>query len=71
MLKRIGVSSSAAIDVMVDIFNLFNRTNFTEINNVFRPGSFPREPLRDTIGRVTYGRSERPRRRVRSSWPPN
>ena len=44
VLKRIGVSSSAAIDVMVDIFNLFNRTNFTEINNVFGPGSFPREP---------------------------
>jgi hypothetical protein len=59
VLKRIGVGSSAAIDVMVDIFNLFNRTNFTEINNVFGPGSFPREPLRDTIGRVTYGRHDK------------
>ena len=57
--KRIGVGSSAALDVMVDIFNLFNRTNFTEINNVFGPGSFPREPQRDTIGRVTYGRYEK------------
>jgi hypothetical protein len=59
LLKRIGVSTSAALDVMVDIFNLFNRTNFTEVNNVFGPGSFPRDPVRDTVGRVTYGRYEK------------
>jgi hypothetical protein len=44
---------------MVDIFNLFNRTTFTEINNVFGPGPFPQEPARDSLGRVTYGRGEK------------
>ena len=59
LMKRFDLSASAAFDLMIDIFNLFNRTNFTEINNVFGPGPFPQEPSRDTSGRVTYGRYEK------------
>ena len=57
--KRFALSASAALDLMVDIFNLFNRTNFTEVNNVFGPGPFLRSPSRDAAGRVTYGRYEK------------
>ena len=40
---------------MIEIFNLFNRTNYSEINNVFGPGAYPSQPARDDVGRVTYG----------------
>lgn len=59
LVKRFAISASAAVDLMVDVFNLFNRTSFTEINNVFGPRPFPQEPSRDTSGRVTYGRHEK------------
>ncbi|HEV7922548.1 MAG TPA: hypothetical protein VGR02_17330, partial [Thermoanaerobaculia bacterium] len=38
-----------------DVFNLFNRTNYTEINNIFGTGAFPNNPLKDAQGRTTYG----------------
>ena len=57
--KRFALGSTTAIDLIADLFNVFNRTNFTEINNVFGAGQFPQEPLRDTSGRVTYGRYEK------------
>ena len=57
--KRFALSRSAAIDLLVDFFNLFNRTGFTEVNNVFGPRPFPQEPAHDTAGRVTYGRHEK------------
>jgi hypothetical protein len=34
------------------VFNLFNRTNYTDINNVFGPGAFPNQPL-PTYGQFT------------------
>jgi hypothetical protein len=37
------------IEAMVDVFNVFNRTNFTDINNIFGPGAYPAAPL------PTYG----------------
>jgi hypothetical protein len=36
---------STRLDLMVEMFNLFNRTNFTNINATFGPGAYPSEPL--------------------------
>jgi carboxypeptidase family protein/TonB-dependent receptor-like protein len=57
--RRFALGSSVSVDVLFDAFNLFNRTNYLEINNVFGPGAFPGSPLRDNSGRVTYGRFEK------------
>ena len=37
---------------MVEAFNVFNRTNFTEINNIFGTGAYPTLPL-PTFGQFT------------------
>ena len=34
------------------MFNLFNRTNYTEINNIFGTGAYPTSPL-PTFGQFT------------------
>jgi hypothetical protein len=57
--KRFTLNGAASVDVMVDMFNLFNQTNFTEVNNIFGPGAFPQAPLQDAAGRVTYGLFEK------------
>ena len=57
--KRFEFNRATSVDVMLDMFNLFNQTNFTEVNNIFGPGAFPESPLRDTAGRVTYGLFEK------------
>jgi hypothetical protein len=54
--KRVALGGQAGLEVLLDVFNVFNRTNFAEVNNVFGPGPFPEAPLRDSSGRVTYGR---------------
>jgi hypothetical protein len=56
--KRFAVRSRAAIEVIGEAFNLFNRSNFSEVNNIFGSGAFPAEPARDAQGRVTYGQFE-------------
>ncbi|MGZ7031441.1 MAG: outer membrane beta-barrel protein, partial [Thermoanaerobaculia bacterium] len=53
--KRFAFASGRAIEGIVDVFNLFNRTNYTEINNIFGTGAFPGSPQKDAAGRVTYG----------------
>jgi hypothetical protein len=55
--KRVPVRG-AAIEWIFEVFNLFNRTNFSEINNIFGSASFPSQPQKDSQGRVTYGRYE-------------
>ena len=35
------------VDGMFEVFNLFNRTNYTDINNIFGTGSYPDNPLPD------------------------
>ena len=47
-----------AVEAIFEVFNLFNRANFSEINNIFGSGAFPSQPLTDAQGRVTYGRYE-------------
>jgi hypothetical protein len=53
--KRFAASRGFAIDGILDIFNVTNRTNYTEINNIFGTGAFPNTPLKDAQGRTTYG----------------
>ena len=57
--KRFTFASGVSFEALVEVFNLFNRTNFVEINNVFGPGAFPSQPLRDRSGRITYGLFEK------------
>src|SRR2546425_377437 len=45
-----------AVEGIVDVFNLLDRANYTEINNIFGAGAFPSTPQKDAQGRVTYGR---------------
>jgi hypothetical protein len=40
-------------ELLIEAFNLFNRTNFTDVNNVFGPGAFPDQPL------PSYGQYQR------------
>jgi hypothetical protein len=55
--KRFRMRESA-IEGIFEVFNLLNRSNFSEINNIFGGGAFPNQPLTDAQGRVTYGRYE-------------
>ena len=40
------------IDAIFEVFNLFNRSNFTAVNNVFGTGSYPASPAA-TFGQFT------------------
>ena len=42
--RRIALGGRASIDAIVDIFNLFNRTNYTDVNNIFGNGAYPTNP---------------------------
>ena len=53
--KRFAFGGSFGIEAIVDVFNLLDRTNYTEINNIFGRGAFPGSPQTDGQGRVTYG----------------
>jgi hypothetical protein len=53
--KKFRFGEAAALDVFVEAFNLFDRTNYSEINNIFGRGAFPSQPQTDAQGRVTYG----------------
>jgi hypothetical protein len=58
LTKRFRLRDGVALDAIAEAFNLFNRANFSEVNNIFGRGAFPTEPPRDGLGRVTYGRFE-------------
>ncbi|HEX2834223.1 MAG TPA: TonB-dependent receptor [Thermoanaerobaculia bacterium] len=53
--KRFGLVRGVAIEGIVDVFNLLDRVNYTEINNIFGAGAYPSNPQKDAQGRVTYG----------------
>jgi hypothetical protein len=53
--RRFALPRRASLEVLVEAFNLFDRVNYSDVNNVFGPGRFPEEPQRDSGGRVTYG----------------
>lgn len=51
----IGRREGVALEPLVEVFNLFDRANYSDVNNVFGPGAFPNNPAVDAQGRVTYG----------------
>ena len=50
--KRLALGTRARVDAFVEIFNLFNRTNFTQVNSTWGPGAYPDNPL-PTFGQFT------------------
>jgi hypothetical protein len=50
--RRFGLGGRAGVDGLFEVFNLFNRTNYTEINNIFGTGVYPTSPL-PTFGQFT------------------
>lgn len=54
--RQFGPWRGARLEVLVEGFNLLDRVNYRDVNNVFGPGAFPEAPQRDAAGRVTYGR---------------
>ena len=50
--KRIKLSGPLALELIVEAFNLFDRTNYSEVNDIFGTGAFPTNPL------PLYGRYE-------------
>jgi outer membrane receptor protein involved in Fe transport len=51
--RRFPIGGRVNIEAVVDVFNLFNRTNYTEINNIFGRGAYPDNPV------PTFGQLER------------
>ena len=43
--RRLRLGSRAYVEGLLEVFNLFDRTNYTEINNIFGTGSYPGNPL--------------------------
>lgn len=50
--KRFSLGGTRSFDAIIDVFNLLDRTNYTEINNIFGTGAFPTSPL-PTYGKYT------------------
>jgi hypothetical protein len=55
LAKRFGFGKRLSVDALVEAFNLLDRVNYSDINNIFGTGAFPDNPARDAQGRVTYG----------------
>jgi hypothetical protein len=53
--RRFKLGPKVALEGIVEAFNLLDRTNYSEINNIFGRGAFPTDPQKDAQGRVTYG----------------
>jgi hypothetical protein len=43
--RRFRLTGRASLEGLFEVFNLFDRTNYTEINNIFGPGAYPGSPL--------------------------
>jgi hypothetical protein len=56
--RRVGLGDGKYLEGIFEIFNLFNRTNYTEINNIFGTGAYPSNPL-PTFGQFTQAGSPR------------
>jgi hypothetical protein len=50
--KRLGLGGRARLDLMVEVFNLFNRTNYTDVDAIFGKGPYPDNPS-PTFGQFT------------------
>jgi hypothetical protein len=52
LAKRFPLRGRAHVDVMLEAFNLFNNTTYTNVDNVFGTGAYPGSPL-PTFGQYT------------------
>jgi hypothetical protein len=43
--RRFRLPGRFTVDGIFEVFNLFNRTNFVEVNSIFGTGAFPSSPL--------------------------
>jgi hypothetical protein len=50
--RSFALGSVVRSEAIFEVFNLFNRTNFTDVNNVFGAGVYPDQPLQ-TFGQFT------------------
>ena len=50
--KRLVLGGRAKLDLIVEMFNLLNHTNYTQVNAVFGPDAYPDEPI-DTFDQFT------------------
>ena len=50
--RSFNLGSRVRSEAIIEVFNLFNRTNFTDVNNVFGAGEYPSQPL-PTFGQFT------------------
>ena len=57
--RPIRLGSKTTVTPVLDVFNLFNRTNVAEVNPVFGTGAYPAEPRRDAQGRITFERFQK------------
>jgi hypothetical protein len=55
--RRFGIGR-AIVEGIFEVFNLFDRANYTAVNNVFGTGSYPNEPL-PTFGQFTQSGAPR------------
>lgn len=51
-MKAVRLGERVTAEFSFDVFNLFNRTNFTDVQRVFGAGSYPDQPL-PTYGQFT------------------
>ena len=56
--KTLPIGGHARLDAIVEVFNLFNRANFTDINNIFGTGAYPSNAL-PTFGQFLQTASPR------------
>jgi hypothetical protein len=57
-LARRFAMGQVTVDGIFEVFNLFNRTNYTAVNNVFGTGSYPASPA-PTFGQFTQAAAPR------------
>ena len=50
--RRFRLSGKTGVEGLFEVFNLFNRTNFVEVNNIFGTAAYPANPL-PTFGQFT------------------
>jgi hypothetical protein len=53
--KRFRFGARGGLELIAEAFNLLDRVNYSDVNNLFGTGAFPDQPQRDGQGRVTYG----------------
>jgi hypothetical protein len=50
--RRFPIGPRIRLEGLFEVFNLFNRTNYIEVNNIFGPGAYPDSPI-PTFGQFT------------------